>query len=154
MKQGIWVPEVILQDSRLSPIEKLIGSLIISLDRGEEGCWASNQYLARMCLCSVTTVSTAISKLIKLGYIRRERFDGRRRYLKSCLSDFERLSYRNRDAALAKTETDNIKDMKAYKKADNIRKIRSGGFFDAMERPAPSHEELMKELAGRNGNLI
>lgn len=83
--KGVWFPAEVWLDERLTALEKIILIEIDSLD-GEDGCFASNEYLARFCQCSQSKVSSAISKLKKLGYIRVRSFDGRKRILESCLS--------------------------------------------------------------------
>ena len=87
--KGVWIPRTVWLDSRLNALEKVILTEIDSLDNGERGCYASNKRIADFCQCSETKVSTAISKLIKLGYIYVQKFDGRQRELKSRLSNFE-----------------------------------------------------------------
>ena len=155
MKQGIWVPDEVLQNPCLTPNEKFVFSLIINLDQSERGCFARNDYIAKRLNISVTTASTAISKLIRLGYIRQDMFDGRYRHLKCCLSKFERQSDTNAKAASAKTETDNIYEFKTNKYRHSAhRKGSDRTHFCAAERPPISEAELKKELAGRNGNLV
>lgn len=90
--KGVWIPKTVWLDERLNALEKVILTEIDSLDQGERGCWASNKHIADFCQCSETKVSTAISKLIKLGYLYVQNFDGRQRELKSCLSKFESLT--------------------------------------------------------------
>jgi biotin operon repressor len=82
--KGVWFPAQIWLDERLTALEKIILIEIDSLD-GEDGCYASNEYLAGFCQCSQTKVSSAISKLKKLGYVKVASFDGRRRVLHSCI---------------------------------------------------------------------
>ena len=93
--KGVWIPKTVWLDERLNALEKVILTEIDSLDQGERGCWASNKHIADFCQCSETKVSTAVSKLIKLGYLYVQNFDGRQRELKSCLSKFESLSDEN-----------------------------------------------------------
>ena len=92
--KGVWIPREVWLDTRLNILEKGILVEIDSLDRGENGCFASNKYLAEFCQCGETKVSTAISKLKNLGYIYEESFDGRQRILKSRLSNFERQGFK------------------------------------------------------------
>lgn len=88
--KGIFIPKEIWLDDELSAIDKFILAEIDSLDvDGGEGCYASNEYLSKFCKCSVTKVSTSISKLIELGYVRVAKSNGRKRFLKVCLSKFE-----------------------------------------------------------------
>lgn len=92
--KGVWIPSFIWLDDRLTAIEKFILIEINSLDTAKNGgCTASNTYIAKFCQCSETKVSTAISKLVELGYIYIENFNGRIRVLKSRLSNFERQGF-------------------------------------------------------------
>lgn len=84
--KGVWIPKEIWLDDRLTALDKVIFVEIDSLDDGETGCYASNQYLAEFCQCSVTKVSNAVAKLTELGYIETASFDGRKRILKSRLT--------------------------------------------------------------------
>lgn len=83
--KGVWFPAEVWLDERLTALEKIILIEIDSLD-GENGCYASNEYLARFCQCSQSKVSSSITKLKKLGYIKVKSFDGRKRILESCLT--------------------------------------------------------------------
>lgn len=83
--KGVWFPAEVWLDERLTALEKIILIEIDSLD-GEDGCYASNEYLAKFCQCSQSKVSGAIAKLKKLGYIKVRSFDGRKRILGSCLT--------------------------------------------------------------------
>lgn len=103
--KGVWIPKQIWLDERLNMLEKGILTEIDSLDNEENGCFASNEYLAKFCQCSETKVSTAIKKLIELDYLYVKNFDGRIRILKSRLSNFERQTINN-----LKSEFKNFKD--------------------------------------------
>lgn len=83
--KGIWIPKEIWLDEKLTVLDKVILMEIDSFDSGD-GCWAGNDYLAEFCQCSERKVTEAVAKLIKLGYVRVLRFDGRRRFLTSCLT--------------------------------------------------------------------
>lgn len=108
--KGVWIPKKVWLDTRLNALEKIILTEIDSLDNGEKGCYASNEHLAEFCQCSKTKVSTAIRKLIDCGYIYVQNFDGRKRELKSRLSNFERQNIKNCNADiqnLKESNTDN-----------------------------------------------
>ena len=81
---GIWIPKDIWLDSRLTMLDKGILMEIDSLDN-EQGCCASNAYLAEFCGCSESNITKTISLLKELGYIYQASFDGRTRILKSNL---------------------------------------------------------------------
>ena len=110
--KGVWIPKDVWLDDRLTMLEKGILVEIDSLDMSDDGCWASNEYLATFCQCSIPKVANAVSKLVNLGYIRRESFDGRRRKLKSSLSFFKRQTYKNYKADLEKVYANNTSNKK------------------------------------------
>lgn len=103
--KGVWIPKLIWLDNRLSALDKIILTEVDSLDQGERGCYASNQHIAEFCQCSITKVSTSISKLIELGYLYVQKYDGRQRELKSRLSKFERQTFKN-----CKADSQNLKE--------------------------------------------
>ena len=112
--KGVWIPRKVWLDDRLNMLEKGILTEVDSLDMSESGCFASNKFLADFCQCSETKVSTAISKLIELGYLYVKSFDGRQRILKSRLSNFERQTFQNCEADLQ-----TLKDNNTYTKPSN-----------------------------------
>lgn len=105
--KGIWIPKAVWLDSRLTMLEKGILMEIDSLDNGEYGCYASNDYIAEFCQCGVTKVSNAISKLIELGYLSLKSFDGRQRILQSRLTKSVRQSYKNCETDLQNLQQSN-----------------------------------------------
>ena len=106
--KGVWIPKEIWLDNRLNALDKIILTEIDSLDKGDEGCYASNQYIAEFCKCSISKVSHSISKLIELEYIYVEKFDGRSRVLKSRLANFARQLCKISMADLQKMYATNI----------------------------------------------
>lgn len=115
--KGIWIAREVWLDTRLNALEKIILMEIDSLDSTERGCYASNKYIAEFCQCSETKVSTAISKLVQLGYLTVKSFDGRQRELKSSLSNSERQPYNFSKAAVQSLKESNI-DNKQDNKID------------------------------------
>ena len=83
--KGVWIPKEIWLDEELTALDKIILVEINSLDIGEEGCYASNKYLADFCQCAESKITQAIKKLCDLGYIEIINFDGRKRFLRSRL---------------------------------------------------------------------
>lgn len=108
--KGVWIPKEIWLDTRLNMLDKGILVEIDSLDNGIDGCWASNDYLAEFCQCSNTKVSKAVSKLIELGYVTSDCFDGRKRKLQSCLAKNARLPSKKDKAAKQKMQESNIEN--------------------------------------------
>lgn len=113
--KGVWIPKEVYLDTRLTALEKIILVEIDSLDNGEDGCFASNDYLAEFCQCTNVKVSTSISKLVELGYLEKVGFDGRRRILKSRLKFSLRQTNTNFKAEINKVCSNN-KDNKIVNK--------------------------------------
>lgn len=126
--KGIWIPKEIWLDRRLNALDKIILAEIDSLDNDENGCFASNKYIAEFCGCSETKVSTAISKLIEFGYLSALKFDGRQRKLKSSLSNSERLLFKN-----CKADFQNLKEINIDNNKDNIISSDSGKSDEATD---------------------
>ena len=76
--KGVWMPKEIYLHPDLSWTEKILLIEIQSL-QGEEGCFASNQYLAEFLGTSEKTVMNTISKLKGMGYIKVEQLRHPRR---------------------------------------------------------------------------
>lgn len=112
--KGVWIPKKVWLDTRLNALDKVILTEIDSLDNGEKGCYASNEHLAEFCQCSKTKVSTAIKKLIDCGYIYVQNFDGRKRELKSRLSNFERQNIKK-----CKADIQNLKESNTDNNTNN-----------------------------------
>ena len=119
--KGIWIPAEVWLDERLNPLEKVILMEIDSLDCGEKGCYASNEYIAEFCKCSESKVAHTVTRLIELGYVSRESFDGRQRILKSSLANFAR-----RNSKVCKADVQNLQESNIDSNIDsNIKKERS-----------------------------
>ena len=121
--KGIWFPREVWLDTRLSALDKIILLEIDSLDNEETGCFASNEYLADFCQCSVTKVSLGIKKLIDIGYIYVESFNGRTRILKSRLSKNERQTFNNCEADFQNLLVEN--NNKDIIKENNINNLKN-----------------------------
>lgn len=117
--KGVWIPKEIWLDTRLNALDKIILVEINSLD-GDEGCFASNEYLADFCQCSSAKVSKSISLLIELGYIKVLKFDGRKRFLKTCLIKNTSLIKNNTEPSKNyKADKEKIQDNNIYNNKDN-----------------------------------
>ena len=142
--KGVWIPKSVWLDERLNALDKVILTEIDSLDNGERGCFASNKHIADFCQCSETKVSTAISKLVKLGYLYVQKFDGRQRELKSRLSNFERQDIKN-----CKADIKNLKESNTDNNTSNNtdRKKKESKSFDNIIESYTSDEKT-RELLG------
>lgn len=70
---------------KLNPIETMVLALVKAFSKPPKYCHASNEYIAKIINASESSVSNAISNLIKLGFIDKVSFDGRRRVIKCSL---------------------------------------------------------------------
>lgn len=105
--KGVWIPREIWLDERLTPLDRIILAEIDSLDHGES-CYASNEYLAEFCQCSSAKITKSVAKLRELGYIELAHFDGRRRFLRSCLVKSTSLHSKKYEADSEKVRAINI----------------------------------------------
>lgn len=97
--KGIWIPREVWLDSKLNALDKVIFAEIDSFSSNGKVCFQNNATIAEFCQCSESKVSKTVSKLIDLGYIRCVSFDGRKRYLQSCLVNFTTLDSKKSEAA-------------------------------------------------------
>lgn len=81
--KGVWIPKEVWLDEKLTYFEKAVYAEIDSLD-GEDGCFASNKYLAGFFGCTERHIKRALAHLSELGYVKTEMFDGRKRVIKIC----------------------------------------------------------------------
>lgn len=73
---GIWIPKKIIYDHNLTYSEKMLLSLIWSLD-GEHNCYASNKYLAEVMGLNERTLANIIVSLKKKNYIKQISWNGK-----------------------------------------------------------------------------
>lgn len=147
--KGVWIPKIIWLDERLNALEKIIFAEIDSLDNEDEGCFASNEYLAKFCQCSERKITESISKLTELGYIYLESFNGRQRVLKSNLQTCARQTSKNCEAEKQKNLQINIDEINNIDNINNISKekenIKENDDYSGKEIIPPKKvEELTK----------
>jgi len=82
---GIWIPREIWEHQTLCPLEKFLWAEIHSLD-GDDGCFASNEYLANMVGCSPRRVQQMISNLKKLYLIKVQLTNNSERVIRMAIS--------------------------------------------------------------------
>lgn len=126
--KGVWIPKTVWLDIRLNALEKVILTEIDSLDNGERGCYASNKHIADFCQCSETKVSTAVTKLVKLGYLYIQKFDGRQRELKSRLSNFERQTLKESEADFKEVQESNTSNNTPSNTSNKKKERKQSGY--------------------------
>ena len=85
--KGIWFPIEIWEAEDLSWDEKILLLEIDSFTSQGKDCFISDEYIAEMLKISIRSAATMVSNLIHKGYIKKTRFDGRKRYLESTLAE-------------------------------------------------------------------
>lgn len=141
--KGIWIDKDIWLDDRLNALDKFILAEIDSLDATEDGCYASNEYLADFCQCSPSKVSSSISKLIEYNYVYVKKFDGRIRYLKSRLKNFERQTSKICEADYQNLEEININN-KSICSSDDKQE-------NSLKELANNFDKIWKEYPRKDG---
>lgn len=68
---GIWIPREVLEDERLSMTDKFVYAIVDGLDN-EEGCWASNGYIAKIANVTDRQVKNIIKTLVECGLVVRQ----------------------------------------------------------------------------------
>lgn len=131
--KGIWIAKEVWLDKRLDALDKIILAEVDSLDVEDQGCFASNKYLAEFCQCSERRVSEAISKLIKFGFVYLKNFNGRTRILGSRLADFARQTSKLCEGATQKMRHNNIDNNKVYKRNNKRNEEELKSLFDDLE---------------------
>ena len=92
--KGIWIPIELWENEDFSFIEKTLVAEINSFCdyKNKKYCYASNQYFSSFIKCSNSSITNAISRLIKINVVELVKFDGRKRFLK--LNDKFRQLYK------------------------------------------------------------
>lgn len=93
--KGIFIPIEIWEASDLSWNEKILLMEIDSFTGKGKDCFFSNEYIAEMMGVKSHTASNMVASLIRKGYVRQTRFDGRKRYLESCIKIQCRLAQKS-----------------------------------------------------------
>ncbi|MFY7761873.1 helix-turn-helix domain-containing protein, partial [Aquidulcibacter sp.] len=79
---GSWIPKQIWTREGLSWMEKCLWAEINNLE-GDQGCFASNEYLAKKMGSSPASIANIISRFRADGLIKDVGFDGRRRFIRA-----------------------------------------------------------------------
>lgn len=76
----------LLRDKKLGATDLLLYVMVAALE-GDEGCFASNSYLANSVGVGERGIQKRLLRLRELGLVTTTRFDGRRRWLRTCKPD-------------------------------------------------------------------
>jgi hypothetical protein len=103
--KGVWIPAEIwnlMVSGDLSVREVQLLSIIRNLEESKNGCFASNEYFAKVLAVSQVYISRMIKNLKQRGFIEQVKFDGRRRHIRtlSVVPDMNRTSHVNNQPVL------------------------------------------------------
>lgn len=151
--KGIWIPIGIWKDTNLTWNEKILLLEIDSFTSQEKDCYFSDEYISELLNISTTNANKTLASLIKKGYVIKTKFDGRRRYVKSALSQTTDLPCQERQTSHAgannttnnsflinkdnKEEKENI-DINISKEKDESECESEEMFIDRMYKMYPS----------------
>lgn len=144
--KGVWIPKEVWLDNRLNALDKVILVEIDSLDNGESGCYAGNQYLSEFCQCSDRKVTDAISKLKELGYIEQSSFDGRNRILRSRLEKSARQTRKFCEADKKNLQENNINSNTSNNKVNYKKKLPDFTLNNNKHKNKKDMEEIREKM--------
>lgn len=96
--KGIWIPRELWLSKDLSIMEKSLLLEIDSLSQGEQGCFASDEYLAAFTGLSKGRLKNILTGLRKRDYVKTTAFNGRKRILKVNVTKLGLQRSRKRDS--------------------------------------------------------
>ena len=102
--KGIWIPIEIWEAQDLSWNEKILLMEIDSFTSKGKDCYISDEYVADLLGVSERTARTMLSNLVAKGYVRKTRFDGRRRFLKSNMC----IAFAEQSGKICRAELQNL----------------------------------------------
>lgn len=106
--KGIWIPIEIWEAQDLSWNEKILLMEIDSFTSKGRDCFISDEYIADLVNTSTRNASRMMTNLIEKGYVVRTRFDGRRRFVASCLGGADTPNLAEQTGQNCRTTYNNI----------------------------------------------
>lgn len=106
--KGIWIPIEIWEADDLSWNEKILLMEIDSFTAQGKDCFISDEYVADLVNTSIRNASRMMTNLIDKGYVMRTRFDGRRRFVASCLGGADTPNLAEQTRQNCRTTNNNI----------------------------------------------
>ncbi|MEP3210895.1 MAG: helix-turn-helix domain-containing protein [Maribacter sp.] len=82
---GVFIPKVIYLNTDMKWPAKILAVEIHSFTANGKECYMSNEYMAKFLQISERQVSRYLTQLKEIGWIEEYGFDGRKRYLRSCM---------------------------------------------------------------------
>ena len=147
--KGIWIPIEIWQAEDLCWNEKILIMEIDSFTSRGQDCYFSNEYIAGLLNVKENTASILVKRLADKGYIRITRFDGRHRYLESCIEIQSRLH----DESKAGFDLNQRQGLKEIKGAIYNKPINKTSNKESARFVKPSIEEV-RDYCAERGNTV
>ena len=122
--KGIWFPIEIWEADDLSWSEKILLLEIDSFTTQGKDCFISDEYVADLVNTSVRNASRMMTNLIDKGYVVRTRFDGRRRFVASCLGGADTPNLAEQPGQKCRTTYNNILINEDKSSNKNIKDVR------------------------------
>ena len=154
--KGIWIPIEIWEAQDLSWNEKILLMEIDSFTTKGKDCFISDEYISELLGVNLVNANRNVSSLIKKGYIKKTRFDGRRRYLESLLYDRADLSqtieqtYQERQHTNTNIPIEEDKSSIVYDKANRFDFLNSLGNIGVTEGTARDWMAVRKNKKATN----
>lgn len=122
--KGIWIPIEIWEAEDLSWNEKILLMEIDSFTSQGKDCFISDEKVAEILGVGIRSASTMVANLINKGYIKKTRFDGRKRYLESTLAEQVCKICRAEMQNLQNTYTNILNNNSSTKNINNNKDVR------------------------------
>ena len=154
--KGIWIPIEIWEAEDLSWNEKILLMEIDSFTSQGKDCFISDEYVADLVKTSLRNASRMMTNLIDKGYVVRTRFDGRRRFVASCLGGADTPKLAEQTGQKCRTTYNNILIEEDKSSSNNIRKASRYDFKKALieigvsEQTAQDWMEVRKAKGAAN----
>lgn len=154
--KGIWIPIEIWEAQDLSWNEKILLMEIDSFTTQGKDCFISDEYIADLVNTSIRNASRMMTNLIDKGYVVRTRFDGRRRFVASCLGGAGTPNLAEQTGQKCRTTYNNILIEEDKSSSNNIRKASRYDFKKALieigvsEQTATDWMEVRKAKGAAN----
>lgn len=153
--KGIWIPIEIWEAQDLSWNEKILLMEIDSFTAKGKDCFISDEYVADLVKTSTRNASRMMTNLIEKGYVRRTRFDGRRRFVASCIGEADTPNLAKQPGQNCRTTYNNIpneedKSSLVYNKANKFDFLNSLGNIGVSEGTARDWMAVRKNKKATN----
>ena len=152
--KGIFIPMEIWQATDLSWSEKILLMEIDSFTTNGRDCFFSNDYIAELLNVKPNTASVIVSSLIKKGYVKMTRFDGRHRYLETCVDinqPLKKIKGRVLEKSKADFEKNQRQTLKKIKHTNTNTISVTNTINESKERFTPPTLEEVKDYAKERG---